>query len=362
MSSSPLVVMLGDFDTDHPREKLIHEALKCEGIDVRNCRFREEPLFIGPRKVLLLPYFYTLLVVRMWRLCRASSRPVRAVYVSKFNPLVLPLAAVYARRVGCPLVYDVYVSLSVTAEMRGYATPLVRALHLLEWATYRLPTHILVGTDYLAERYADLYDLPRDRFVRLPPAADAERFHPRDRAKREPFTALYWGNFLPHHGLDVIADAARDLCDDGVEIVFLGAGPERDRVEAAIGDLPHVRFEGFVPRDDLHEWIAVSGVCLGVFSTHPRALASLTNKVCEAAASRKAIITERSPAIEEWFAHGESAYLVEPGDASAVAEAVRTLRDDPDQVAALETGAYAVHEQAFSVDRLAETLSQTLDL
>lgn len=357
MADDPVVVMVGDFDPEHPRETLVRRALDGLGVGVRTCRFRDEPLFVGPRKLLLLPYFY-LVLLRGFRAVRAEpGTAVRAVYVSKFNPLVLPLAALYARRLDCPLIYDVYVSLSVTAEMRGYPAPLVGAVDLLERVTYRLPTHLLVGTGYLADRYADLYGVSRGRFVVLPPAADDERFHPRDLSKREPFTALYWGNFLPHHGLDTVADAARDLAGEGVEVVFLGTGPERERIEAAVGDLDHVRFEGYVPREDLHRWIAVSGACLGVFSTHPRALASLTNKVCEAAASGKAIVTERSPAVTEWFEHGESAYLVEPGDPAALADAIRTLRDDPGTVARLESGARAVHERAFGVARARAVLA-----
>ncbi|MFB6281522.1 MAG: glycosyltransferase [Haloferacaceae archaeon] len=356
MGPDPVVVMVGDFDPDHPRETQVGRALDALGVGVRHCRFREEPLFIGPRKLLLLPLFY-LRIVRRMRALRSEPVDVRAVYVSKFNPLVLPLAALYARRLGSPLVYDVYVSLSVTAEMRGYPAPLVRAVDLLERLAYRLPTHVLVGTAQLADRYADLYGVPRERFVVLPPAADDERFYPRDLAKREPFTALYWGNFLPHHGLDTVADAARALAGDGVEVVFLGTGPERDRIEAAVGGLDHVRFEGYVPREELHRWIAVSGVCLGVFSAHPRALASLTNKVCEAAASGKAIVTERSPAMTEWFEHGESVYLVDPEDPAALADAVRTLRNDPEAVARLEAGAREVHERAFGVDRASEALA-----
>jgi glycosyltransferase involved in cell wall biosynthesis len=350
MTGAASVVMLGDFDPEHPREKSVRRALDRLGVDCLDCRFHDEALFPGPRKVALLPYFYYLIVRRTWEIARDPETDVRAVHVTRFNPLVLPLAAVCARWLGCPLVYDVYVSLSATAGMREYNPVVVRATHTLERLVYRLPDHLLVGTDQLADRYAELYGVARDRFVRLPPTADTERFYPRSIEKRRPFTALYWGNFLPHHGLDTIADAARRLGDGGVEVVFLGDGPERDRIEARVGDLSHVRFEGYVPREELHRWIAVSHVALGVFSTHPRALASLTNKVCEAAASGEAILTERSPAVTEWFEHDESAYLVEPGDPEALAAAIRTLRDDPETVARLAAGARSVHESSFGVE------------
>ena len=171
MTEDPAVVLVGDYDYSYPREKQFRDGLELNGVDVLACRFNDEELMPGPKKLLLLPLFY----VRVWRRMReirAETDEVDAVVLTRFNVLLLPLAFLYARRFGCPLVYDLFVSLYRTAEMRGSNRLLVGAVRVLETALLRLPTHLTVGTNQLIELYVDLYSLPGDRFVRVPPGAD----------------------------------------------------------------------------------------------------------------------------------------------------------------------------------------------
>jgi glycosyltransferase involved in cell wall biosynthesis len=101
---------------------------------------------------------------------------------------------------------------------------------------------------------------------------------------------------------------------------------------------------------------------LGVFSEDVRALASITNKVCEAAASRKAIVTENSPAIRECFAHGENIHTVEPGSSEMLATALVNLYEQPEYLEILEDGSLLVHERQFSVGVIAEILRKRINL
>lgn len=353
----PTVVLMGDYDDEHPAERTRRRGLELHGVEVLECKFRDEPLFVGPRKLLLLPLYYLRLVVRFRRL-RRRNPDVDGVYLTKFNPLVLPLAAVLAWRAGCPLTYDLYVSLARTAEMRGINRAVVLGVHALERATLRLPDHIVVGTHQLAELYAGMYGVPVERFVVVPPGAK-ESFDPMpDVEEREQFTVLYWGNFLPHHGVDVVVEAAARFEDENVEFVFLGKGPER---EPAVGraeelGLDDVRFEGRVPWEDLFRWIAASHVALGVFSADRRAMASITNKVCEGVAMARPVLTERSPAVLEWFEHGESVYAVPPEDPEELAAGIRELRADDDLRRRIAEGGHEVHLTNFTPEAIGRRL------
>jgi glycosyltransferase involved in cell wall biosynthesis len=99
---------------------------------------------------------------------------------------------------------------------------------------------------------------------------------------------------------------------------------------------------------------------LGIFADDPRSLASITNKVSEAVASKKAVITEESSAIDEWFEHGESVYTVPPEDPVALGEAIETLAAERELIEQLESGGYEVYEQEFGVDTIGEILSKRL--
>ncbi|WP_195893021.1 glycosyltransferase [Halopiger djelfimassiliensis] len=358
-------MLLGDYDYDYPRETNIREGLNHHDVEVVDCQFSEKQRFIGPLKALLMPLFFVRIVRRM-RTIRRDHDP-DAIFVTKFNPLVLPLAWVYARKIGCPLVYDLFVSLHRTAEMRDVHPLLVKLVYLLEYGSLRLPDYHTVGTNQFIELYSSMYSLPKHRFIRLPPGADEEWYYPLEKSNREEFTALYWGNFLPHHGVETIIDAAeilqrRDV--DDVSIVFVGTGPRKEWAEAAVEKrgLDNVQFEGFVEMDVLQNWIATSHVCLGVFSSDKRAMASITNKVSEGVAMAKAVITERSPAIEEWFEHEENIYLVPPDDGDALAEAILDCKENPALIERLEEESYEVFESAFSQEEIGRILVAELSL
>jgi glycosyltransferase involved in cell wall biosynthesis len=294
---------------------------------------------------------------------RKLDEDIDALVLTKFNPIFIPVAVYYARQMNCPLIYDLFVSLSRTAEMRDVHPIIVKTLWLLERITLCLPDYHLVGTDQFIKLYSSMYDIPEGRFIRIPPGADGDWFVPQeDTEKRDTFTVLYWGNFLPHHSVGTIVGAAAELRNESYEFVFLGSGPEQKRYREMCEELAlsNVRFEGFVPREEQQEWIASSHVCLGVFDDDPRTLASITNKVSEAVASKKAVVTAQSPAINAWFKHGESIYTVPPRDPVALATAIRTLDADRELISQLEAGGRRVYDREFDVEAISGILERTL--
>lgn len=356
------VLLVGDYDYSYPREREIRDGLTLNGATVHEIRFRDEPLFIGPRKLLFLPYYWLVLSVRIVRV--VLSVDVDAVFLTKFNPTLIPLVWLWSRLFGAVFVYDLFVSLHRTAELHDINPVLVRMIYLIERLVLSLPDYLLTETDQFAALYAELYQVPQERIIPLPVGVDEEWFFPRDGSPNEPFTVVYWGNFLPHHGLDPIVEAAAELKGDNVEFVFLGEGPELDRIRAAVEsqDLSHVRFLGRVPMDDLVDWVATADVCLGIFSSDIRARASITNKVSEGVAMGKPVITMESPAIQDWFTHRENIWLVPPENGQALADAIRTLRDDDALRTRIGENARTRYETVFSPENLGQIIAESVPL
>lgn len=356
------VLLVGDYDYEYPREREIREGLELNGARVHECRFRDEPLFIGVKKILLLPFYYLLLSFRIGQL--SLSVDIDAVILTKFNPLLIPITWLWSRFLGSVFVYDLFVSLYRTAELRDINPLLVKIIFYIERATLSLPNYHLTETEQFADLYADVYGIPRDRIVPLPVGVDDRWFKPREVSSKDNFTVLYWGNFLPHHGLDTIVDAVAELDDEEIEFVFLGEGPEKERIqaEAESHDLSNTRFLGRVPMDDLVDWIAAADVCLGIFSSDIRARASITNKVSEGVAMGKPVVTMDSQAIRDWFTDREDIYLVPPEDGVALAAAIRDLRDDSALRKTLGANARTRYEDAFSPENLGRILSESIPL
>jgi glycosyltransferase involved in cell wall biosynthesis len=84
-----------------------------------------------------------------------------------------------------------------------------------------------------------------------------------------------------------------------------------------------------VERDELPQRVAQADVCLGVFGTTPQSMMTVQNKIYEALALRKPIITGDAPTIRAAMQHGEHVYLCARANPQALAEAIVALKNDP---------------------------------
>lgn len=227
-----------------------------------------------------------------------------------------------------------------------------------------MPDYLLTETAEFADLYADLYDIPREQIVGVPIGADDEVFHPRKNRVFDSFTVAYWGNFLPHHGLDTVVSAIEALQNEDIQFHLYGDGPLREDIEQRVSELSvdTTTFHGRVPAEELSIAAANADIALGIFEDDPRSLASITNKVTEGVAAGTAVVTMRSPAIEEWFTEGENIVLVPPEDPEALVEAIRRLRDNPTERERISQRGRERYETVFSVEHIGELLVDALPL
>jgi glycosyltransferase involved in cell wall biosynthesis len=233
-----------------------------------------------------------------------------------------------ARRV--PLVVDMMISLSDTlAGDRGRAGRLAEAaLAGIDRATLRAGDLIVAdtaaGADWLAERFA----VPRSRLAVVPVGAEPDRFPPLP-APGGPPTALFYGKLAPLHGVATVLEAARRpgaprlrLIGDGQLGAWLAGELARDRP-------PGLSWERWVPYESLGAEVGRAAVCLGVFGESAKAARVVPNKVWQAMAAGRPVVTADTPAVREVLHDGRSALLVPPGDPDALGDALARLAADP---------------------------------
>jgi spore maturation protein CgeB len=75
--------------------------------------------------------------------------------------------------------------------------------------------------------------------------------------------------------------------------------------------------------------VSSAAICLGVFGTSAKAARVVPNKVWQAMAAGRPVISADTPGIREAITDGVSGLLVPPGDPAALAQALRTLAADP---------------------------------
>jgi glycosyltransferase involved in cell wall biosynthesis len=123
--------------------------------------------------------------------------------------------------------------------------------------------------------------------------------------------------------------AARLLRDDGIRFEIIGLGQTLGAARALAGELgaTNIEWVGRVPYADLPRCIGRADIVLGIFGDSTKAGRVVPNKVYQAMAMGAAIVTRDSPAQRAMLADGVSALLVPPADPSALADAIRRLRD-----------------------------------
>lgn len=155
--------------------------------------------------------------------------------------------------------------------------------------------------------------------------------------------ALFCGRLSEEKGLDVLLEAARRAPEVPVHIA--GDGELRMALEQAAP--PNVHFLGMQDRPALAALYA--GARLAVVPSVWWETFGLV--AVEAMGHGLPVIAARNGALPEIVLDGETGLLVPPGDAAALAAALRALWGDPARCAALGQAARARAASAFSRDR-----------
>ena len=141
---------------------------------------------------------------------------------------------------------------------------------------------------------------------------------------------LHFGQMLPLHGLGTILAAAALAKDHDILWTLIGDGQDANLVHQALltGDLPKVKWIGWLPRTELVRRIQESDICLGIFGESEKAARVIPNKVQEAIALGKPIVTLDSPGIRELMSPDMPGIkLIPAGDPRALYEGVLELRE-----------------------------------
>jgi glycosyltransferase involved in cell wall biosynthesis len=361
------ILLAGTYDPDFSRNRRQRELLTRGGHEIVECRVdlwggdrykivNEGKLRMLSRAVLAYPR----LIVRFLRAPRCDA--VMVLHPGWFDVVVL---APLARLRGMPLVFDAFISLYDTVVSdRALVSPrslVGRFCRIVDRLSLRFASRVIADTPAHADSFAELARIPRDRIGVVWVGADDTVFraHPVDEA--EPRRVLFYGSFIALHGLETIVRAAKLLEADGVSFRIIGAGQEQQVLEALLAELKpsNVELRGVVPLAALADEIARASVCLGIFGTSAKAARVIPHKVFECAAEARAVVTADTEAIRGAFEKGEIS-AVPPGDASALADAIRALLADDDARAAMGAAARARYEAEFSTDVLVRLLDAEL--
>ena len=194
---------------------------------------------------------------------------------------------------------------------------------------------IACGSDMVAEQVLRL-GVSRSRILVTPTGVDVGLFagHGNADALRGQlrlagrFVVGWVGSFRPFHALDQAVDAVTEIED--ASLLLVGDGPERPRIERLARDRGvHAVFTGTISHAELPAYLAAMDVGL-VLARPGQAFHYSPLKLAEYLAAGLPMVAPRVAKLTQRLTDGVDALLVPPGDAGAVAAALRRLHDDPD--------------------------------
>ena len=195
---------------------------------------------------------------------------------------------------------------------------------------------------------------------------DTELFAPRELTGRTP-TVVCVASFEAVKGHEHLLRACRLLVDEGVVFTcrLVGDGPLRSRIERLVRELKlggHVVLEGRRTRDEVASLVPEADVAvLPSVLTRQGDREGIPVSLMEAMASGVAVVASAISGIPELVEDERSGLLVPPGDAAALAAAIRRLLEDPALRARLGAAGRETVIREFDVRRNAAELAHVLE-
>jgi glycosyltransferase involved in cell wall biosynthesis len=365
------VCFFGTYAREHAATRLLAEGCRAAGIEIVECHrpvwektLHKHDHFFGAASAARLAAQYAIAAVALaGSLRRIGDVPL---YVIGFHgQLDCVWLRLLLRRQRPPIVLAPLVTLSETVtEDRAVYRPgslRSRGAARLDRLSLSLATRVVMDTEAHSRYVTDTFAMPPEQVATWYLGADTGVFVPTPLpAAAPPLRVLFYGTFLPLHGTRTVLQAAALLKErTDIEFVLLGDGPERAASAAYARDLglERVRFLEWIPYASLGPMVASAHICLGIFGTSAKAQRVIPNKVYQAAATGRPIVTADTPALREVFVHGETAWLCPAGDPAALAAAVEALAADARLRSRLAANAAALMAERFSPAAQGERLA-----
>ena len=338
------VVFWGTYDTGKPRVRILLRGLRENGVEVLECHKEvwggvedKSQIKGGLRKLLFLAKWLFAYPGLVWRYMRLPRHD--AVVVGYLGQLDVLILWPFARLRSVPVALDAFLSLYNTVvedrKLIGRGNPLAWLLWTWEWLACKAADLIFVDTSAHGTYFIDTFGVDKRKVKRAFVGAETERFESRRPDLRDParpFTALFYGQFIPLHGIETVVRAAKLSEQTGIRWIIIGTGQESERIRDLVATLNPTNLEqvDWIPYADLIDWIQKADVCLGIFGDTEKAGRVIPNKVFQILAGGRPLITRDSEAIRELLPPGrKGVWLVTPSCPEEVVAGVKHFQAHP---------------------------------
>lgn len=378
MNKPPLrVCYFGTYRQNYSRNRIMMTGLRRNGVTVLECHETlwqgiedrvntvsggwRRPAFWGR-----IARTYGRLLRRYWSLRRDYDILIVG-YPGQFDLLLARLLSWWQ---GKPLVWDVFMSIYLIALERGLdneSALAVQLLRRLEWLACRLPDRLILDTAEYVNWFQQVHGVDPSRFRLVPTGADSDQFVPlptnptihesteKVEMSAAPSRVIYYGTYIPNHGVLTMIEAAHHLLDDPtIHFELIGQGPDRAAAEALVQQyaLTNVTFIDWLEQSALVARVADATLVLGAFGTTPQSLMTVQNKIYEGLALGKTVLSGNGPAVRAALVADREIVLCVRNDGAALAATIRRLCADPVYCAEVAQAGHARFRRDYALTPL----------
>lgn len=339
------VVVWGTCDTGKPRVRILLQGLRENGVEVVECRHslwngiedksQIKGLSAWLRLASRLLLAYPRLILRYLRL--PDHDWILVGYPAIVDLLVIrPFAWIRRKPIAMDWFLSAYDTIVLDRRLCSRTSLPASLIYFAEWICVRAADIAFMDTATHAQRMSRLFNIPANRCGHVWVGVEASNFdlseHSTPKRQAGVTRVLFYGQFIPLHGLETIIEAAGLLKNEPVDWIVIGTGQEAARIDGQLEklQLPRVRRTRWVAYEALASELQHADVCLGIFGTSDKAASVIPNKVFQILAAGRPLITRASPAINELLTEpAPDVALVTAGNARELADAVMAWSRHP---------------------------------
>jgi len=311
------VCYFGIYNKNYARNKIIIAGLKENGIKVLECNSREPSL---------LKYFN--LIVRYWKI----RNQFNIMIIGFPGQTLMLLAKLLCRK---KIIFDAFTSVydSYVCDRKLVSRKSLKAkyYYFLDWLSCRLADNVLLDTETHIDYFVKTFKIKKEKFTYLYVGSTPETFYPRKTTqKKDKFIIHFHASGIPLQGIEYVLDAAEEL-EDISKVCFnivggIQAVPAVQR-RLISRNYKNVNFIAPVPINELAENINQANICLGIFGNSLKTKRVVPNKIFEALACKKPVITAKTAAVQEIFIDKEHLLFCRLSDGKDLAQKILKLKE-----------------------------------
>jgi glycosyltransferase involved in cell wall biosynthesis len=310
-----------------------------------------------------LPLRYLKLGLRL----AAFRKPVDGMIVGFYGQ---PLMLLVRRLTRLPILFDAHIStydtLCFDRKRFKPGSMMGRLAFWIDLMSCKLADLVIIDTQAHADYFQRTFGVPSEKIFSLYVGCNEEIFSPRQNGPPQvEGRVMTFGSFMPLHGIDTILRAASLLQNNPtIHFHLFGEGMESKRNHQLAEELAlkNVFFFPLLPQRELPDQISQASICLGGhFGSSEKAGRVIAGKTYECLAMGKAVIVGDNAANRELLTHGKDAYFCKMADPVALADAIRTLIENPTLRKSLGENARQTFLERASLPMISQQLKRIVE-